>query len=378
MEIGMNEASQEHVLIAGASFAGLTLAFWLHQLGFRVTLVDIAPGLKKGGTPVDIRGRTVDIVKRMGIFDAVRASSLVPRPTLFKTVDDTTIATLAPQADGDDRADAGFEIERDALLDILFETIADKAEVLFGTTITSLSDGDANVDVAFSNGTRRAFALVFGCDGNHSAVRKMHFGAEAQYSHFLGLYFAIAIVDKRIVEKNTTHICSVPGNTVMLSSYENKTDVVFCFHRDEEVLYDYRDVEQQRQIVDAQFRGMGWHVPTLLDEVRQADNFYFDKMCQIKMAAWTRGRVALVGDAAYCASPAAGMGGSLAIIGATALADALAHHKGDFARAFEEYGARLAPFVAEVQADAVNFGLSVFAPKTEQDIRERDARFLAE
>lgn len=377
MDSDMNDNAQAHVLIAGASFAGLTMAFWMRQLGYRVTLIDIAPGLKKGGTPVDIRGRTIDIVKRMGVFDAVRASSLAPRPTLFKTVDNATVATLAPHAAGDDPLEAGFEIERDALLDILFENIAGRVEVLFGTTITSLRDGAAAVDVALSNGTRRAFALVFGCDGNHSSVRKMHFGAEAQYSHFLGLYFAIAIIDKLVVEKNTTHICSVPGNTVMLNSYENKTDVVFCFHRDDEVPYDYRDVEQQRQIVDDQFRGMGWHVPALLDEVRQADNFYFDKMCQITMPAWTKGRVALAGDAAYCASPAAGMGGSLAIIGATALADALSHHQDDFARAYAEYGARLTPFVAEVQADAVNFGLSMFAPKTEQDIRARDAR-LAE
>jgi 2-polyprenyl-6-methoxyphenol hydroxylase-like FAD-dependent oxidoreductase len=80
------------------------------------------------------------------------------------------------------------------------------------------------------------------------------------------------------------------------------------------------------------------------------------------MPSWTKGRVALVGDAAYCASPAAGMGGSLAIIGATALADAFTKHPADIDAAFQEYDDSLRPFVEEVQAQAVNFGLEMFVP----------------
>lgn len=38
------------------------------------------------------------------------------------------------------------------------------------------------------------------------------------------------------------------------------------------------------------------------------------------MAAWSSGRVALVGDAGYCASPLSGMGTSLALVGAYVLA----------------------------------------------------------
>ncbi|MFF2019929.1 FAD-dependent oxidoreductase [Paenibacillus sp. NPDC058177] len=48
------------------------------------------------------------------------------------------------------------------------------------------------------------------------------------------------------------------------------------------------------------------------------------------MPSWTKGRVALVGDAGYCASPAAGMGGPLAIDGAAALADAFQKNHGNF------------------------------------------------
>ena len=60
-----------------------------------------------------------------------------------------------------------------------------------------------------------------------------------------------------------------------------------------------------------------------------------------------------MGDARYCASPTAGMGGSLAIIGATALADALEMYKNDYKKAFEQYNTVLRPFVEEVQEMAL-------------------------
>jgi 2-polyprenyl-6-methoxyphenol hydroxylase-like FAD-dependent oxidoreductase len=370
--------SAPHALVAGASFAGLSTAFWLHQLGYRVTIVETAGSLRKGGTPVDIKDGTIEVAERMGILDDIILHSLPPRPTQFMAPDGTMLAVQSPDAHGKDDSDRGFEITRDDLLDILFRQIAGKVEIIFNNAITSLHDDGAAVHVTLAHGPARDFSLVVGCDGNHSALRQMHFGPEAQYSHYLGLYFSISIIDTLVVAPNTTQIFSLPGRTVMLNSYESKTDVVCCFHAAQEIPYDYRDVAQQRRIVQERLAGMGWLVPALLDQVSQADNFYFDKMAQVKMPAWTKGRIALVGDAAYCASPAAGMGGSLAIVGAAALADALRDHPHDLAAAFTQYHDRLAPLIDEVQAGAVAFGLDMFVPRTEEALQARNAQLAQE
>jgi 2-polyprenyl-6-methoxyphenol hydroxylase-like FAD-dependent oxidoreductase len=92
------------------------------------------------------------------------------------------------------------------------------------------------------------------------------------------------------------------------------------------------------------------------------------------MPAWSKGRVVFVGDAGYCASPAAGMGGSLAIDGAAALADAMRAHPSDYARAFREYDVKLRPFIDEVQAEAVRVGLESLVPRTEEAMRARNAK----
>ena len=92
------------------------------------------------------------------------------------------------------------------------------------------------------------------------------------------------------------------------------------------------------------------------------------------MPAWTKGRVALVGDAGYCPSPAAGLGGSLAIDGAAALADAMRDHAGNFALAFQAYDTKFRPFINQIQAEAVRTGLETLVPRTAEAIRARNAQ----
>ena len=364
-----------NVLVSGASFAGLATAFWMNRLGYRVTVVEVGKGLKTGGSPVDIKEGTVDIMKRMGLLERIQASSLKAKAVDFLDVEGVRIARTPAQSGGAQGSNPEYEIERDALLHMMFEEVKSDVEFLFDDSIARLEETADEVAVTFKSGRQRSFSLLFGCDGNHSSVRRMCFGEESAYSHFLQNYFSITIVDKLLIEEDTAQMYNVPGKVVMLNAYNNKTDIIFCFYSEKEVPYSYRDQEEQRGIILQQFGGEGWRTRELLEELSRCRDFYFDKMCQIRMPSWTKGRVALVGDAGYCASPAAGMGGSLAIVGATALADAFQKHPGNFEMAFQEYNNSLRPFVEDVQAQAVNFGLEMFIPRSEEAIQRRNAQF---
>lgn len=361
------------VLISGASFAGLTAAFWMRKLGYGVTVVETGSGLKKGGTPVDIREETIAIVERMGILDAVRAAGLPPRATEFVGIDggiDVRLEADSPEADG---SVDGYEIHRDDLLGILVAALDDEVELLFGNSIVTLTDVTDGVRAGFRDGTEGVFAMVLGCDGNHSTVRKMRFGPEAEYSRFLHNYFSVAIVDEMIIPPRTTRILNTPGKTLMLNSYEHTTDIVLAFHSDAEIDYDYHDTARQKSILRERFADAGRQFTDLIAKAEQADNFYFDKLSQTHLPTWSAGRVALVGDAAYCASPAAGMGGSLAILGATALFDAMQTSEGDIAAGFAEYERSFRPVVEKIQDDVVQFGLAMFFPETKEAIQARNA-----
>jgi 2-polyprenyl-6-methoxyphenol hydroxylase-like FAD-dependent oxidoreductase len=80
---------------------------------------------------------------------------------------------------------------------------------------------------------------------------------------------------------------------------------------------------QQQQALRTVYEGIGWEVPRLLEMMPTASDWHFDTAAQIDMSRWSQGRVVLVGDAAYCASPMSGQGTSIALIGAYVLAGEL-------------------------------------------------------
>ncbi|WP_420139062.1 FAD-dependent monooxygenase [Sphingomonas sp.] len=365
------------VLVSGASFAGLATAFWLTRLGYRVTIVEAANGLRRGGTPVDIEGETIEVLSEMGMIDAVRAKALPPREFVFKDAADRTLGGLTASRP-EDAASARYEIHRDDLLDILFAAVEGAVEWRFGCAIAALENGPNCVSVTFTDGSQGDYALLFGCDGNRSNTRALAFADAGAASYYMGGYFYLRVVmETGLLPADRTQVFSVPGRTAMLNGYEDRTDIALAFRSATPIDYDFRDKAQQRRIVHDHFDGMGWKVPEMLAHVDAEGDFYFDQASQIRMAKWSTGRIALVGDAGYCVSPVAGFGGSMALIGASRLAKALRHHPDDHEAAFGAYEAGLRPFVEAVQERAATTGMAMLFPADEAELEARDRKIRA-
>ncbi|MFP3590831.1 FAD-dependent monooxygenase [Chryseobacterium sp. SIMBA_038] len=372
----MESLKEKSVLISGASIAGLSTAYWMNRLGYKVTVVELSDKPRIAGAAIDIKGMAFDISKRMGIFEQLKANRLNVEKIEFKNADDISEGSIVLNEDPESTDDE-IEIERDQFMNILFDKLKNDVEFIFNNSITALNETQEKIDVSFKNGSQRSFDLVLGCDGIHSGVRRIWFGEEKEYSHFLGAYFSITIADKLLIKQKTMQMYNVPDKAVTLNAYNQKTDIIFCFFSEKEITYDYRDENQQRKIILKQFEGQSWRTAELLEEVQNSEFFYFDKFCQIKMPSLTKGRVALIGDAGYCASPAAGMGGSLSMIGAATLADALEKYDGNFTLAFQEYNQNLRPFIEEVQATAALNITENFIPRTEEAIRQRNTQTIS-
>ena len=71
----------------------------------------------------------------------------------------------------------------------------------FGDSISQLEESEDEVAVTFASGRQRSFSLVLGCDGTHSAVRKMCFGEESSFLLFLQCYFSLTIVEKLLIKE---------------------------------------------------------------------------------------------------------------------------------------------------------------------------------
>jgi len=110
-----------------------------------------------------------------------------------------------------------------------------------------------------------------------------------------------------------------------------------------------RDLKEQKKLIEKVFINSGWEMPRILAAMKESSDFYFDSMAQIHMPRWSKGRIILVGDAAYSATPMSGQGTSIAIAGAYILAGELTDAQGDYKQAFSCYEKLMRPFANKNQ-----------------------------
>lgn len=360
---------KKQVLISGASIAGLSLAYWLNRNGYTVTVVELSKGLRRGGSPIDVRGSALDVAAEMGILDKIKAKEFLHTDEMVNAQNETLVSfNINTQAEykGD------IEIHRDDLADILFENIpAGEVTFIFQNRIEQLLQYEDRVEVTFRTGETSNFDFVFGADGTHSAVRRLVFGPEENYSRFFGAYFAI-VEAPAIQPGKGAVIYHEPGKMAALYPFRKAVNALLVF-RSGKLDYDYKNDAQHKQILKENFANSAWMIPEILDAMLGSDNLYFDEVCQVHMPSWTKGRVALVGDAAHTASFPTGMGTSLAMEGAAALAKALQDNE-DYTLAFAKYNEAYRPYVESVQSK-ITRGLNWLVPETAAGIQEAIERF---
>ncbi|GAA2863782.1 FAD-binding domain [Pseudonocardia halophobica] len=350
------------VLISGAGIAGPTLAYWLRHLGHEPTLVERAPEPRRGGYLVDFWGTGFDVAERMGIVPELHR--LGYRLTEVRSVDrhGRRVASFAAEAVVG-LGDRYVTIARSDLASATFSALDGCVETMFGDTVAAIDDDGGAVHVRFESGTRRDFDLVVGADGLHSRVRELAFGAQERFERYLGIVVAVFDVAGYRPRDELTAVMHADVGFQLLRVSLRDDITMFCISLREEGGASLDSPREQQALLHRRLAGAGWETPAVLDAMRSARTFYFDRVSQIRMPSWTRGRVALVGDAAACPSFLAGQGSALAMIEAYVLAAELAQADGDHIRAFARYHERLGPMLRSKQ-DAARGLCSAFAPRT--------------
>lgn len=343
------------VLISGASIAGPALAYWLRRHGFSPTVVERAPAPRPGGQAIDLRGTARDVAERMGIMAEIRQAHTGTRGMASVDSANRRLSTMTPELFGDSGgAIAELEILRGDLVRILYAATRDDVEYIFGDSIAGIAQDDHGVDVTFERCAPRRFDLVVGADGTHSNVRRLVFGPETQFVRDLGAYVAIFTTQTRLNLDGWELMYGMPakggGKTAALYPLRDASRAIAMFYFASPPLpYDRHDIGWQKQLVAQAFAGEGWEVPGMLAAMQDAPDFYFDRVCQIQIDCWSRGRVALLGDAGYCGSPMGGNGSSMALVGAYIMAGELAAAAGDHRAAFVRYEHEMRDYVTRCQ-----------------------------
>ena len=356
-------AQARTVLISGAGIGGPTLAYWLKRAGFTPTLVEHAPRLRAGGYVIDFWGLGYDIAGRMGLEPAIQRAGYRIEELRVVNGKGRRVAGFGTSVFTELTGGRYVTVARSELSRLIFETGADGAETIFGDEIVSLDERADHVAVRLEHGGERRFDLVVGADGLHSAVRRLSFGPQAQYEKHLGYVVAAFQVEGYPHRDEDIYVmyCE-PGRMLgRVTLRENKTLFLFVFAH--EAAAHRPDLAAQKALLRATFGDGQWECPAILDALDAAGDVYFDRVSQIRMPRWSSGRVALIGDAAYCVSLLAGQGTALAMLGAYVLAGELATAKGDYTSAFRNYETKLRGYIEGKQKGAERFA-TAFAPRT--------------
>jgi 2-polyprenyl-6-methoxyphenol hydroxylase-like FAD-dependent oxidoreductase len=338
----------QRVLISGASIAGPTLAFWLHRYGWETTVIERAPELRQGGQNIDVRGAGREVARRMDLEETIRSAHTGELGTRFVGRDGGTVAEFRATKSQTDGATAELEILRGDLARLLVEATTDDTEYIFGDHITGLNDTGEQVVVTFAPGREREFDLVIAADGIGSSTRNLVFGNEAVI-HPLGLYTGWFTIPRTADDDDWWRWYNAAGGrTVTLRPDNHGTMRAALSFMSKERNYERQEPDEQIELLTRIFDGAGWQTDRLLTEMPGAADFYFEGVAQVYMDRWSEGRIGVVGDAAYCASPVSGMGTSLALTGAYVLAGELAGHE-HHEDAFREYERLMRPYVEQAQ-----------------------------
>lgn len=337
-------SNPQKILVVGAGIAGPSVCYWLRKFGYSPTLIESAPGIRNGGQAIDIRGVAINIVKMMGIYDQIYLKRTQVECGRYVDTDGNTLHEEHGERFGFRQGDE-VEIVRGDLVDILMHLITD-VPCHFDKSIASMNQTDDGISVNFKDGSTENYDLVIGADGIHSSTRRLAFAKDDYQLVNLGSYISIYSVPNYL---NLSHIdvqCESNQKLASITSDEdpNMARVGLMF-RSNHVMENARDKSEQMQFLRDTFQDFGWESQHFLEYMPKSHDFYFDKIMQVKMKSWAKGRVVLVGDAGYCASPLSGQGNNLAMIGAYILAGELKAAKGNHEHAFNRYNQLLRSFV---------------------------------
>lgn len=341
--------TSQHAVISGASIAGLSAAWWLRHVGWQVTVIERAPAFRDGGQNVDVRGVAREVLDRMGLVDAIRARNTTETGTVIVDRDGKVRSELP--SDGPDGATAELEVLRGDFARVILDDLPDGVSIVYGETIQDVDDqaGGRRATVTTDAGRVLDADLVVIAEGVRSRTRDRFFPDPGEVDERdLGVTMVFGTIPRtrsdddrwrwyNAVGGRQVHLRPDPyGTTRAILAYAGADDLVG------------RSRSEALATLRTRYADAGWQTERVLDGFDGSEDVYLDELTQIRMPRWHRGRVCVIGDAAWCVTPMGGGGASLALTSGYVLAASVTADE-DLDRALDAFDTWMRPLVDKIQ-----------------------------
>lgn len=356
-------------VVSGASIAGLSAAYWLSRTGWEVVVLERAEAFRDGGQNVDVRGVAHQVLDRMGLTEAVAAQNTTETGTVLVGRDGQEVAELP--SDGPDGATAELEVLRGDFARVLLDALPAGVTVRYAETVADVEERADGVGLTLASGEVLDADLLVVAEGVRSRTRDRLFGDEVGRRP-LDVAMVFGTIPRTPEDDDRWRWFTTDrGRQVHLRpDNHGTTRAMLCHATTEDLAALDRDEALAR--LRTVFADAGWEAPRVLDGFAGSDDVYVDQLTQIRMSTWHRGRVCLLGDAAWCVTPMGGGGSSLALTGGYVLAATLSTPgPQDVEGALTDFEAWMRPLVDDVQGIPRGV-LRLAFPRSALAVRARD------
>ena len=334
----------------GSGLGGLAAAIALRQRNFDVTVFEQAGELGEFGAGINVSPNSVKVFRALGLAEKLHAIGFQVEGLTWRDWGDGRLQHRVPL----DRAEARYGapyyvIHRSDLHRMLADAVPADA-IRLGMRCTEVENGKDAAGLRFADGTHYEADLVIGSDGIRSVVRSSVFGGEGP--RYAGTMCWRALVPAAALPPDRQDNCVTQWNGkggFIVSYYVRHGQFVNIVAVRPQAGWTEESwsIPSSNDEMVAGFPGIG---DTLRHTLRQATSCSkWGQFSGEHAAQWTRGRVALLGDAAHAMLATFGQGANMAFEDSYVLARWLDEHRDDPAAALAGYEAVRKPRASRVQ-----------------------------
>lgn len=324
------------VIVVGAGIGGLAATLVLRTLGFDAHVYEQAPALREIGAGISLASNALRALDTIGLSGGIRLQSITGAQGALRNPNGRVLIAL-PADELAKRIGIVAVMHRAELLALLAERI-DPAWLHLNQCCIGIEQDRNKVTVRFHGGETLTADAVIGADGLRSSIRTQLFGScSIRYAGYTAWRSVVEFNGSRNLVIEETWGCGCRFGIVPMSGGR-----VYWFAT-KNASEGQRDPEgQTKAVLLNQFRG--WHEPIqALVEAAQEGSVLRNDIYDIDpLPGYTRGRVALLGDAAHAMTPNLGQGACQGIEDAVVLGACLKKHS-SVESALQEYSRRRVP-----------------------------------
>lgn len=317
----MSDAAANRVLIVGGGLSGTSAALALQREGIDVQIIEKEPVWGATGTGITLMSPAMRALQQLGVLETCLAVGSGCSEMSLYDAEGNLLHRLEIQGLLADFPAVGGMM-RPKLHRILADAASEQGvSVRTSTTVASLDQTDAAVEVELSDGSKESYDLVLAADGFRSQIRDMVFGDDAPKPQALGQVVWRALLDR---PASVTGEYQFYGPGLKTGFTPLGPDRMYQFlvqPFDSELPSPEERPAKMRELLGA----FGGVVAEVREQIQAPEQVDVRKLYWLIMPKpWYRGRVLLIGDAAHATTPQLAMGGAIALEDGIVLGELLA------------------------------------------------------